>query len=121
MGALWPHRLENLVLGVVQEALEILRKDGVVITHNSANSGLDVRNCFAHLEERVLVLVYETVDVVGDVPGVVEDDKVAAELESLWTLTVYQSSSIVHQSQIFISKNCILTLILGHKAHNTYM
>ena len=98
MGALWPHRLENLVLGVVQEALEILRKDGVVITHNSANSGLDVRNCFAHLEERVLVLVYETVDVVGDVPGVVEDDKVAAELESLWTLTVYHL--ITHQSSI---------------------
>ena len=35
VGALWPHRLENLVLRVVQEALEILRKDGVVTNHNS--------------------------------------------------------------------------------------
>ena len=36
-----------------------------------------------YLEERVLVLVDEPVDVVSDVPGVVQDDKVAAELQSL--------------------------------------
>ena len=42
-----------------------------------------------YLEKRVLVLVYEPVDVVGDVPGVVKDDEVAAELESLWTYAVY--------------------------------
>ena len=37
-----------------------------------------------HLEKRVLVLIDEPVDVVSDVPGVVQDDKVAAELQSLW-------------------------------------
>ena len=37
-----------------------------------------------YLEERVLVLVDEPIDVVSDIPGVVQDDKVAAELQSLW-------------------------------------
>ena len=45
-------------------------------------------NLCTYLEKRVLVLVYEPVDVVGDVPGVVKDDEVAAELESLWTYAV---------------------------------
>ena len=36
-----------------------------------------------YLEERVLVLVDEPIDVVSDIPGVVQDDKVAAELQSL--------------------------------------
>ena len=36
-----------------------------------------------YLEKRVLVLVDEPVDVVSDVPGVVQDDKIAAELQSL--------------------------------------
>ena len=47
-----------------------------------------------NLEKGVLVLVDEPVDVVGDVPGVVEDDKVAAELESLrtWKFDISRSS-----------------------------